>query len=257
MAFPAFSSIPEQPQESVEIFHGCGIDFSSNPLAAAQRLHMALSSFLEYGPAILDMTGIQKRSYLSTEAAVYYSNSHAYARLWPVIKTELSRYRELDTIPRECSLIAMGRIPPRIITGEENNLLVARIPQNNPALGARVSCPNWNSLLISAQYANRNTSPTAMVRKAITKTDPASCFVDIILSPPPQFEQTNLRKCYIGKQLQSSTAIADITFVAGCTIRGAKALSTHVTEYVIYGFGNGRLGRDADENDWGTAFYID
>ena len=241
----------------VEIFHGCGIDFSLNPLASAQRLYMTLSSFLEYGPAILDMTGIQKRSYLSTEAAIYYSNSHGYARLWPIIKTGLSRYRELDIIPQERSLIAVGRIPPRIITGKENNLLVARIPQNNPALASRVSCPSWNNLLISTQYANRNTSPTAKVRKAITKTDPSSRFADIILSPLPQFDQNNLRNCYIGTQLQSNTAIADVTFVAGCTIRGAKALSTHVTEYVIYGYGNGRLGRDADENDWGTAFCID
>ena len=42
--------------------------------------------------------------------------------------------------------------------------------------------------------------------------------------------------------------------MAGCTIRGEKALSTHVTEYIIYSYGNGRLARDVDENDWGTAF---
>jgi hypothetical protein len=86
------------------------------------------------------VSGIQNCSYLSTKAAAYYSNSHVYARLWPIIKTGLSRYRELDTTPRERNLIAVGRIPPRIITGEEDNLLVARIPQNNPDLASRVSC---------------------------------------------------------------------------------------------------------------------
>ena len=141
ISLPAFSSIPEQPQESVEVFHGCGIDFSPNPLASAQRLHMTLSSFLEHSPIIQNMSGIQKRSYLSTEAAIYYSNSHTYARLWPIIKTVLSCYRELDSMPRECSLIAVGRIPPRTITGEENDLLVAQIPQNNPNLAANISCP--------------------------------------------------------------------------------------------------------------------
>lgn len=39
ITLPAFSSIPEQPQESVEIFYGCGIDFSPSPLASAQLLH--------------------------------------------------------------------------------------------------------------------------------------------------------------------------------------------------------------------------
>ena len=126
-------------------------------------------SLLEYSPTLLNtVTDIQKPSCLSTEATVYCSNSHAYVFLWPVIKIMVISVSRVGIMPRECNLIAVGRILPRIITGEENNLLVARISQNNPVHVCGVSCSNWNNLVMFTQYANCNISPIAVIRRAIT-----------------------------------------------------------------------------------------
>jgi hypothetical protein len=74
------------------------------------------------------------------------------------------------------------------------------------------------------------------------------------MSPLPQFEQINLRKCKVGDAISQKTPIESVTMVAGCTCTGARYLGSGVKEYIIYGYGMGRLGVGANESDWGTAF---
>lgn len=80
---------------------------------------------------------------------------------------------------------------------------------------------------------------------------------DIIISPLPRFEQIHLAKCKIGNAINLMNPIESVTMVAGCTVIGARCLGSNIKEYIIYGFGIGRLGIGADENDWGIAFMND
>ena len=48
----------------------------------------------------------------------------------------------------------------------------------------------------------------------------------------------------------------DITMVAGCTLRGANHLGRGIQTYVVYGFGEGKLGYGTSDEDWETAMIV-
>jgi hypothetical protein len=107
------------------------------------------------------------------------------------------------------------------------------------------------------QFANRNLSPKpGSQRKLIHKRDPPTASADIITSPLPSFEQEHSLDIEIGKALDPITPVKNVTIVAGCTGKGATCLSSGISSYVIYGFGEGSLGYGTQEADWGTAFTV-
>jgi hypothetical protein len=138
---PSFNILPEPASESNILFHGSGI------VNGPARLFSKLSSFLSYGPIIMegDIPTL-KSSYLSTLPAVYYSSSLTYARLWPILKLGLSQYRLIDPIPQEVSLIAISRVSGTVLNGEVPSVKTARISQDNRGLAAKASSSNYMSL---------------------------------------------------------------------------------------------------------------
>ena len=50
--------------------------------------------------------------------------------------------------------------------------------------------------------------------------------------------------------------VKDITIVAGCTVRGANHLGRGITSYIVYGFGEGKVGHGTRHEDWETAMIV-
>ena len=249
---PSFDVLAEPAPEIVFLFHG------SSLTALPSDLFSTLDSFLVNGPIIMRApSAIAKSSYLSTQPAIYYSTSLTYARLWPVLKLGLSRYRHIDPIPEEVSLIAISRVSGAVLNGGTPSIKSARISQNDSHLAAKASSSSYSPLVFE-QFANRNMSENATFeRKPIHKDDTSTTDADIIISPLPRFEQVDSSECEIGNAISLMTPVEMVTMVAGCTAMGARSLGAGVKEYIIYGFGMGRLGVGADESDWGTAFMKD
>ena len=113
----------------------------------------------------------------------------------------LSRYRLINTIPDETSLIVISRVSGAVLNGEIPSINTARISQNKSELAAKASFSSCRSLTFK-QFANRNTSQKGSSdRKPIHKDNISTADADIIMSPLPWFEQMNLANARLTMQL--------------------------------------------------------
>ena len=247
---PPLAAIDNPAQANIQLFHGCPVMETTS-----DNLNTILDSFLTNGPIIFtNISRIAKPSYLSRKPAVYYSTSVAYGRLWPKLKEGFSTYRRIRKLGTEFTLIAVSKVCGDVFNGNITDIMCARIPQSHRDLAKTASSSDLCPLMFE-QFANRNMSfKPGTDRKPITKDDPSSAHADIITSPLPVFEQTHLLSCYVGQALNEVTSVDNVTIVAGCTGKGQLALGSGVYAYIVYGFGEGKLGFGTNECDWGTAF---
>jgi len=175
------------------------------------------------------------------------------------LKDGLNTYRQVKVIGPEFSIIAVSDLQGEGLNGRIQDLKCARIPQNDPLSAKPSSSSNFCQLLLE-QFANRNTAQFrgSGTRKPIKKNEPWTAACDIITSPLPLFEQQNILKpdCVFGQTINVMSPAKDITMVAGCTVRGANHLGRGIKSYIVYGFGEGKVGHGTSQEDWETAMIV-
>jgi hypothetical protein len=76
---------------------------------------------------------------------------------------------------------------------------------------------------------------------------------DFVLAPLTGYDANRVRSSHIGNRLDELNEVAQITVTAACTDKAVQYLANKGKTYVVFGFGNGRLGRGYTAEDFGTA----
>ena len=92
-----------------------------------------VTSFLDNGVLALPY----RRGYFCVTKAAYYTNSLAYARVWPVIKNNLRSWRKLESLPAPSILIVVSEPFVEVVRGQSGKFTTTIIPQDRPDAAAQ------------------------------------------------------------------------------------------------------------------------
>ena len=139
-----------------------------------------ITSFLNYG---VEISRDHRRGYYSTTSATHFTNSAPYSRVWPVIKTYLRTWREMEGLSSLNTLIVVSEPVIKDITGTNGKFITAVIPQHDKELAREVPPPS-SPLLTCEQYVNATRNPKNKSRISHLRI-PSISTSDFVIAPLP------------------------------------------------------------------------
>lgn len=215
-------------QSTTSAYHGCEI-----PPVALRRY---LTSFLEKGVT----TSPDRRGYFSVTLAAYYTNSIAYAGVWPVIKNNLRGWRKLESLPSPSILIVVSEPLVSDVRGQNKNFTTAIIPQDRSNDAADVLASSSLSLTIE-QYANATKRSKSQERLSLDGY-PNISTCDFIISPLPKHTMSVMQdSACIGRVVIAHNDISSIAILTAATSPAVEYMTNHITKIIILGWVRGIL----------------
>ena len=206
-----------------------------------------VASFLNYG---VEVSRARRRGYYSATSATYFTNSAPYSQVWPVIKTYLGRWREMEGLPSANILIVVSEPVIEDIIGANEKFITAVIPQHDKELAREVPPPSC-SLLICEQYVNATKNPKIKSRVSHPRV-PSISTSDFVIAPLPAHTISAMQPAPIGQALNRITPIQSISVLTCATPTSVAYMNDHITTIVVLGWGDGTLGA-TDKVEYGTA----
>ena len=233
------------------------MDWSSNITAATTPAYHGCAvprdSFLDiFSSFIAD--GVQprgdRRGYYSVTRATYWTNSVQYARIWPIMKSNLRGWRHLENLPQSSILIVVSEPAVADLIGDSSNLKTVMIPQEDIAKAAAV-CHSYSPLLTFQQYVTLCRDRRNFER--VSHPDfPGIETSDVIIAPLPTHTIRTMANSYLGNAINIQTVITSVSILTAATGKAFDYMNSHIKRIVILGWGEGRIGA-TEKIDFGTA----
>jgi hypothetical protein len=221
--------------DTTPAYHGCYI-----PEGAIAHL---IPSFIKEG---VQMRG-NRRGYYSVFPAVYYTNSIQYSHIWPVMKSDLSGWRYMNSLPPPSLLIVVSEPHVGDLQGKFSTTI---IPQTETRVVAEATSSPSLSLTLD-KYVNATKN-----KKNITRVKhpdfPIIDSCDFILAPLPAHTINVMRQSEIGHAMDEINAISSISILTAATSEAVQYMNSKITKIIVLGWGKGSLGM-TDHIEFGTA----
>ena len=235
-------------QPAVDLYHACEISTRS-----IRNLTATLASFIEEGVR-RNHHGRNRAGYLSSRPAAYFTNSFLYARFWPHLKNGFENYAQIRTIPPPSMLLCCLRLHSDDFFGRTGELLTARIKQSDrDSLVEIQSATNASLTVDQFVQMNLNRKHPPPSRVPIPGMGEWTKDADFIVSGLTKREMENIERTDIGDSSQYVQNLCRINFAAACTEKAVQYMKQHMSRIIVFGFGDGKLGRDCLAADFGTA----
>ena len=226
-------------QLTTPAYHGCYIP--------PRLLRNNVSTFLNDGVLAYP----NRRGYFCVTEAAYYTNSLAYARVWPVIKNNLRGWRQLDSLPAPSILIVVSEPLVSVVSGQSDEFTTTIIPQDRSDAAAQVP-PSFSPSLTGEQYATA-TKRSKTSDRVSHEDYPRISTCDFIISPLPNHTMNVMQNsAALGRVITEHNDISSITILTAATNGAVKYMSRSITKIIILGWGNGNLGASETVN-FGSA----
>jgi hypothetical protein len=159
-------------------------------------------------------------------------------------------------IPQLSCLLAVTSVERDTFTSSEKSECpkkyhTAVIRQDDHEI-AREVCPQLGSLLTS-QFCQLNKKMGLLGRQPIPGQDKTTSEADFIVSPLPFHTKVSMEQSVLGGLVDAYSKISKITLIAACTTHANELVNNHIKNYVVFGYGIGRIGQGCSENHFGTA----
>ena len=205
-----------------------------------------VSSFLNNGVLALPF----RRGYFCVMRAAYYTNSLAYARIWPVIKNNLRGWRQLSSLPAPSVIIVVSEPSIEAVRGQSGKFTTTIIPQDRLDTAAEV-IPSF-SPLTAEQYATA-TKTSKRTGRATHKDYPGISACDFIISPlPTQTLNVIHSSACSGTAVAGHNDISSISILTAATDAAVNYMTQCITKIIVLGWGEGNLGA-SEKVDFGSA----
>jgi len=233
------------------------VDWNSNITASTTPAYhgcaVPTDSFLDIFSSFIT-SGVQargdRRGYYSVTRAAYWTNSVQYARIWPIMKSDLRGWKYMTSIPPPSILIVVSEPIVEDMIGNSTCLNTVVIPQQDIAKAAAV-CHLFSPLLTSQQYVTKCRDRRNFAR--VGHPDfPGIESSDVIIAPLPAHTIRTMANSYLGNTINIQTLLTSVSILTAATDKAVGYMNRHITKIIILGWGEGCIGA-TEHIDFGTA----
>jgi hypothetical protein len=172
-----------------------------------------------------------------------------------ILKRMFQHYEHVIPVPAPFALVVETSGEKEVFVDSRPELLTARIHKARKDVVNAVT-PRFSSVLTAQQFVSDNLHSKQPIRKAIPEQAEWTKHADFVIAPLSAIDAADVRRSFIGQQLDSLNTVATITVVAACTNRGCDYLAKRGKKYIVLGFGEGKIGLGCNEAHFGTAGII-
>ena len=216
------------------------VNWSSNITAAMTPAYhgcvVPKDSFLDIFSSFIT-NGVQawvdRRGYYSVTRATYWTNSIQYARIWPIMKSNLQEWRHLENLPQPSILIVVSEPAVVDLIGDSTNLNTVVIPQEDIAKATAV-CRSYSPLLTFQQYVTLCRDRRNFER--VSHPDfPGIESSDVIIAPLSTHTIRTMANSYLRNTINIQTVITSVSIPTAATSKAFDYMNSHIKRIIILG----------------------